>query len=52
MVLVHKLMESVVFAQNWGILQNRIEQRADHKKMNLTIFKHKNEYYKQLEQKK
>ena len=32
------LSESVAFAQNWGILQTRIEQRIDHMKMNSDHF--------------
>ena len=47
-----RVSELVAFAQNWGILQTRLGQSGDHMKMNLTIFKYKNECYKQLEWKK
>ena len=47
-----RLSELVALAQNWGILQTTMGQSGDHMKMNLTIFKYKNECYKQLEWKK
>ena len=42
----------VAFAQKWDILQTRMDQRWDHMKLILTIFKYKNECYEQLEWKK
>ena len=32
------LSESVAFAQNWGILQTRMDQRGDHNKINFDYF--------------
>ena len=45
------LSESVAFAQNWGILQTRIDQRGDHKKINFDRFQIQR-WILQLEQKK
>ena len=46
------LSELVAFAQNLGISQTRMDQRGSTSKWILTIFKYKNECYKQLERKK
>ena len=46
------LSELLAFAQNWGILQTRMDQREDCIKINFDYFQIKNECYKQLEQKK
>ena len=45
------LFKSLAFAQNWGILQLRMDQREEHIKMNFDYFQI-SECYKQLEQKK
>ena len=49
------LSELVAFAQNWGILQTRIDQKYDHVKMNFghfNIWKWISEMASTLEQKK
>ena len=45
------LSELVVFAQNWGILQTRMDQRGDHMKMNFGYFQ-KQKWMLQTEWKK
>ena len=36
------LSESITFSQNWGILQTRMDQEADHMKMNFGYFQIQN----------
>ena len=52
MLKYNGLFKSVAFAQNWGILQTRMNQGGLLWKWILTIFKYKNKCYKQLERKK